>query len=228
MALLLLLPGLFWAWFICRQDRYDREPARVVLRVALMGAAAAVPASLAEAWLTGHVLALPGSPLFLSGVGFLLVVGPVEEFFKFFVVRRLACHDPAFNEPADGIVYAVAAAVGFATMENLGYVLAHGPNVLFLRGPWCTLGHVVFSAVWGSALGLERFHPNRRFGRGAVRRGRLLGSRAPAAHHNLLTPARPGTLLGFVLAGSTVPLVFLLFALIHRQLRRAVEASPLR
>jgi len=85
----------------------------------------------------------------------LLVVGPVEEFCKFAAVRWLAYKSRYFDEPIDGLVYAGAASLGFASLENVIYVLEFGPDVMLLRAPISTLGHLVFGSIWGYGLGLH-------------------------------------------------------------------------
>ena len=92
----------------------------------------------------------------------LFVVGPAEELSKFLAARLGAGRSMYFEEPMDGLVHGVAASLGFATLENMGYMLAFGPEVLIVRGPLSTLGHVVFGASWGYALGLHIQRPSRR------------------------------------------------------------------
>ena len=67
-----------------------------------------------------------------------------------------------FEEPLDGLVHGVAASLGFATLENMFYMLEFGPEILIVRGPLSTLGHVVFGASWGYAMGLYIQHPSLR------------------------------------------------------------------
>ncbi|UCG42114.1 MAG: PrsW family intramembrane metalloprotease [candidate division WOR-3 bacterium] len=55
--------------------------------------------------------------------GSLLIVGLVEESWKFLVVRLYACRAREFDEPYDGIMCAVVVALGFATLENIYYVV---------------------------------------------------------------------------------------------------------
>lgn len=54
---------------------------------------------------------------------------------------------PCFDEPGDGLVYSTAASLGFASLENLFYIVQFGPAVMILRAPLSTAGHVVFGAV---------------------------------------------------------------------------------
>lgn len=71
-----------------------------------------------------------------------------------------------FNEPVDGIIYAAAAGLGFATVENLLYVFsAYGDSFILAlqtgvaRGLLSVPAHVLFSTMWGAALGIARFMP---------------------------------------------------------------------
>jgi RsiW-degrading membrane proteinase PrsW (M82 family) len=94
-----------------------------------------------------------------------LVIGPAEELFKFLAVRLVMYRHPEFDEPLDGIIYASAAALGFASVENVFYVIdfTHGLGVrwaaLGLRSFLALPGHVIFAAVWGYALGRKKFDP---------------------------------------------------------------------
>ena len=93
----------------------------------------------------------------LGGIaaGMLFVVGPVEELCKFLAVRLKAYRSPYFDEPMDGLVYAAAASLGFASLENLFYVFEFGAEVMLVRAPLSTLAHLVFGCVWGYALGVH-------------------------------------------------------------------------
>jgi len=57
----------------------------------------------------------------------------------------------------DGILYAVACALGFATTENALYVYYLGPKLLLLRAFTATLAHVAFSGLVGYAMGSTKF-----------------------------------------------------------------------
>ena len=70
-------------------------------------------------------------------IGCFLVIGPCEELAKFLAVRLFVYRNKEFNEPLDGIIYAAAAALGFASLENVLYVIDwHTGHV-----QWGALGH---------------------------------------------------------------------------------------
>jgi RsiW-degrading membrane proteinase PrsW (M82 family) len=166
LSLLLLLaigPALFWLWYFYHRDRYEPEPLAWIVMIYLLGMAVTIPVALIEG-VTSLVLSE-----FLVAVA---VAPVVEEGAKFLVVRRTVYETPEFDEPVDGIVYAAAVGLGFATLENVIYVfsaletsfvfaLQTGIVRAFLSVP----GHVLFSAMWGYALGRAKFLPaNRRSG----------------------------------------------------------------
>lgn len=89
---------------------------------------------------------------------FLLTAIP-EELLKFaaFLIGAWWCSD--LDEPLDGIVYGAAAALGFASAENVFYLTDTGdPKVVALRGFTATLAHVGFTASLCFSVTLARFY----------------------------------------------------------------------
>ena len=154
-AVLALAPGLFWLWFFVRGRAYRPKPRALLVIAFLSGMLATVPAGILEFVL----LDLPGIDVegsLAAGVAAMLfVVGPVEELSKFAAVRLGPYRSLYFDEPRDGLVYAVAASLGFASLENLVYILSFGPEVMVLRAPVSTLAHVIFGSFWGIGLGIQ-------------------------------------------------------------------------
>jgi RsiW-degrading membrane proteinase PrsW (M82 family) len=174
-------PALFWFWFFARRDR-NPEPAQLLLRTFAWGAVMVLPAAILEVSLESVI-----------GTLAFFMVGPIEELAKFVAARNIA-RNKAFDEPVDGLIYATAAALGFATLENVLYMIQFGANVILVRGPLSTLGHILFAMPWGYAMAYKRF----RGGRWVLRRGLALG----AMLHGLFNL--------FLMAGSTEGLEWLL------------------
>jgi len=65
------------------------------------------------------------------------VVGLGEELLKYLVVVLYAFRKPSFNEPFDGIVYAVMVSLGFAAFENIIYVMEGGLGVAIAWNVYC-------------------------------------------------------------------------------------------
>ncbi len=180
-----LAPALFWLWYFYIKDRYDPEPRSWILWIFLLGMASTIPAALVEG-LIG--LVVPSE--FLIAV----IVAPiVEELGKFLVVYHFVFRHPVFDEPIDGIVYAVTAALGFAALENVLYIVAAYSETLSLplelsivRGILSVPGHALMSAMWGFALGQSLTRPAT-FGHLPVVHGLLLAIALHAAFNLLVS-----------------------------------------
>ncbi|MFO7649867.1 MAG: PrsW family glutamic-type intramembrane protease, partial [bacterium] len=90
-------------------------------------------------------------------LGALFIVGLVEETAKYVVVRFYAYHRREFDAPYDGILYSVVAALGFATVENVFYVLTHGAGAGVLRAFIAVPGHAFDGVLMGFFLGAAKF-----------------------------------------------------------------------
>lgn len=208
-----ILPALLWMTLFYRSDRYAPEPRKLVARTFLVGAIVAA----------AMVFSLKELPFKLSLMYSSVLIAPVsEEMAKFLCVRWTVYDNPEFNEPIDGMVYATAAALGFASVENILYVLnvwvaggkEAGVMVLAGRSVLSVPAHAIFSSVWGLALGWHKKLGTRRSGL-MVFLG-LLGGMVLHGLFNLLT--------GSNIFGGFVFLAFLalswrmVFVLIRRSL----------
>jgi RsiW-degrading membrane proteinase PrsW (M82 family) len=162
------LPGLFYMWIVYRQDKYDPEPHGWVAFIFFMGMLSTFPAVVVEQLVDSFIFPYtqgiaridPSSILF----GAYLIVGPVEEMFKLWAVLVVAANSHVFDEPLDGLVYAGAAALGFASLENALYCVQLGSSVYVPRAVMAVPAHLLFAGMWGWGLAFWRF-----------RRGGVLG-----------------------------------------------------
>lgn len=153
---LAIAPGVFWLWYFLAKDRLRPEPRALVRRVFFFGGASAFAAGLLEVGALGATgLSLDaGMPSALMAAAF---IGVIEEGVKFLTVLASAYRYTAFDEVLDGIVYAVAVSLGFATVENLFYVLTGGVGVGVARAVLSVPGHAFFGVVMGYYLGIAKF-----------------------------------------------------------------------
>ena len=151
--LLALAPGIFWLWFFIRRAVYRPGPRRLLVQTFLLGMVSTIPAGVVNAIFLDDSILNDATSLASVASGMLFVVGPAEETCKFLAVRFLAYRSPYFDEPGDGLVYSTAASLGFASLENLLYILQFGPAVMLVRAPLSTAAHVVFGSIWGYSLG---------------------------------------------------------------------------
>lgn len=155
--LLAVAPAAFWLWYFYNKDRYEPEPLSWILMVYIFGIVVTIPVAFIEGTLSIIV------PEFLIVV---MVAPIVEEAGKYLVVKKTVWESLEFDEPVDGIIYAAAAGLGFATLENVIYVFSALETSLLLalqtgllRALISVPGHVLFSAMWGYSLGKARFLP---------------------------------------------------------------------
>ncbi|MBI2935485.1 MAG: PrsW family intramembrane metalloprotease [Chloroflexi bacterium] len=194
-------PGLFWLWYFYHKGVYQPQPKGLVLRAFILGMLATVPAGILEWVLLPEDILQTTRPATFAMANF-LIIGPVEELSKYLAVRLGPYRSRYFSEPIDGIIYAAAVALGFASLENLGYMLNFGWKVILVRGPVSTLAHVLFSAPWGYALGITTLRGRARASIG----GMLLGSMLLHGAFNFLlfTHSLPMLLLIPLMVGTGV------------------------
>ncbi|NNF34294.1 MAG: PrsW family intramembrane metalloprotease [Saprospiraceae bacterium] len=90
-----------------------------------------------------------------------LIVALVEELSKYLFIRGVLFRSSHFNEPFDGIIYAVMVGMGFALTENLIYVLNGGGGTAIVRMFTAVPAHALFAVIMGFFLGeakLEHRH----------------------------------------------------------------------
>ncbi|MBV1756660.1 MAG: PrsW family intramembrane metalloprotease [Dethiosulfatibacter sp.] len=157
-------PGIALAIIIYLIDRYDREPVGLLVKTFIGGAIIVIPTIFLESFLSG--LNIFGGLLGVAYTSF-IVAGFSEEFFKRTVVMKVAYNHVAFDEKLDGIIYCVIASLGFATVENIMYVVFRFPDVetvglyrAFLSVP----AHMLFGITMGYYLSLAKFcsNPNKK------------------------------------------------------------------
>ena len=147
------------------------EPRDVVVKTAIFGGIAVIPILVIEIFLA-YALDLPADFTSIDSIGQAFLMGFVvaaftEESFKFFVLRGYAARHDAFDEPFDGIVYGVAASLGFAIVENVVYVfgewqesgLGAGITVAILRALTAVPMHAICGVIMGACIGIGRFKP---------------------------------------------------------------------
>lgn len=159
---LALAPGIFICLFIYLKDRYKREPFWLLLWAFVLGMLSTLPALLVQ---LGYAqVRLWENDGTMAAVAFFAfgVVGFSEEISKFLMLRIFLFNRKAFDEPFDGIVYAVMVGMGFATLENVMYVLQQGWTTGIMRMFLSVPAHGTFAVLMGYFTSLAKFNPQRR------------------------------------------------------------------
>ncbi len=155
--LLALGPVLAIFFFFWAKDKYEREPLKRLILTAGIGAASAIPVVIVE-MLWGHTM-MDVSALSLPELGFMAFVeiGVTEELFKSVAFFSTVYWSKYMNEPYDGMIYSVAAALGFAAVENILYVISGGIVTALVRAITAVPAHAVFGAFIGYFAGRAKF-----------------------------------------------------------------------
>lgn len=148
-----LVPAAFLMVQVYRLDRIEKEPAGLLLKLALFGALSGLAAGAIEGALTRVLdVTLGGGMLRLMLENF-LAVALVEEACKRWGVLKFAWRHPAFDYRFDAVVYCVFSALGFAALENILYVAEYGFAVAVSRALLSVPGHCFFAVYMGIYLG---------------------------------------------------------------------------
>lgn len=164
MSLLLLAvaPSMVIMLYIYFKDKIEKEPVKLVLRNFILGATASIFITSILGGIMNHVLPVTDpKSVFQQFLKAFFVVALVEELSKFFVVRIWAQPNKEFNEPYDGIVYAVAVSLGFATLENILYTYQYGAGTGIFRAFTAVPAHATFGILMGYFMGKAKFSTNK-------------------------------------------------------------------
>jgi protease PrsW len=154
---LAIAPGIAICIYILYKDRYNKEPMLNLGISFLLGIVSAVPAVIIQLLITKPSELLFGNTLFYTAFMAYIIVALSEEYCKFIMLRWYAYRRKAFDEPLDGIVYAVMVGMGFATIENIGYVMQHGWVTGIVRMLLSVPAHGTFAVLMGYYVGLAKF-----------------------------------------------------------------------
>ena len=155
--LLAILPPLLIAYYIYQKDKYEKEPKGLIIKSFIFGCVSVIPAIILENIYNQSLF----SNLFLY---VFFGIALIEEGVKYFFLRRYLYTKEEFNEPMDGIVYAVMISLGFATIENIGYVLNHPgqeTQIAIMRMFTAIPLHAVCGIILGYFVGLAKFSDNK-------------------------------------------------------------------
>ena len=160
---LAIAPGIAICLFIYFKDKYNKEPLGLLLWLFILGMFSTIPAVIIQVVFTKPAAQLMGEGILYTALFSYIIVALSEEGSKFLVLRVFSFKRKAFDDPFDGIIYAVMVGMGFATLENIGYVTEHGFATGITRMFLSVPAHATFAVLMGYHIGLAKFDPaNRR------------------------------------------------------------------
>ena len=114
--ILAVSPSLIWLFFYLKEDPHP-EPRLWIFIIFIMGVALAPIVIFLEMTLN----------IWGNGVLIFIIAPLVEEAAKYGVVHLSLNKNPVLNEPVDGMIYVIVAALGFAAIENVFAIFSFIP-----------------------------------------------------------------------------------------------------
>lgn len=157
---LAILPSLIWLFFYLKEDPHP-EPRYWLFIIFLTGAALAplvISLEMALSKIFNFFIAIP-----LEGGLLMFIIAPlVEEVAKYGVVHLALNKNPVLDEPADGMIYVIVAALGFAAIENVfaifSFVSIGAPGYFNVAFNFTSMRFISAVALHGLASGISGYY----------------------------------------------------------------------
>lgn len=158
-----LAPVFLIIIYIYLKDKYEKESKRILIYTFILGAVISIVISTILYNFFDLFLPTPNDfSVWQQFIKAFFIVALIEEFSKYVIVRYYNQPRKGFNEPFDGIIYAVMVSMGFAAVENLFYVFEGGIQVALLRAFTAIPAHATFGILMGYFMGKAKFSKNRK------------------------------------------------------------------
>jgi len=157
-----IIPMLVYLYLIWKNDKFEPEPARLVLISFVYGAVGAVVLALLMSLFFSYTISLFYSKNITSFLGAIMVAPVAEEIAKgLFLIVLL--NNMNFDNVTDGIVYGGAIGLGFGMTENFFYFFAQDTElyswvmVVIIRSLFSAVMHCIATATLGAFLAMYKF-----------------------------------------------------------------------
>lgn len=146
-----IAPSLALFSYFYLRDQFAQEPSRLLFQSFVYGAVLTFPILFLQ-----YVFTEEGvfNTVFASNI---LFPSLIEEFFKWLVLLIAIFRHVDFEDPYDGILYGASVSLGFATVENVIYLLEFGTDIAFIRALLPVSSHALFGVVMGYYFGKAKF-----------------------------------------------------------------------
>lgn len=156
---LAIMPTVLIMLFILKFDKYQKEPASLLVKLFLLGMLSVIPAIVGEygfEFISEELFGWIPSGIFTVLDAF-FCIALVEEFVKFAAVKLFGYKHSAYDEVYDGMIYCVTVSLGFATVENVIYVMQYGLATAVVRAVTSVPAHAMFALSMGYFMSLSKF-----------------------------------------------------------------------
>ena len=158
LILLAIAPIVIAILWIYLKDKYDKEPIRLLGKFFFLGAILSILGIVIEEYLIKINIFTGYSYIFYMSF---IVAGITEEGLKAMIFIPNILREKSFNEKLDGIIYSILLSLGFATVENIIYILFEDTKIAFevgiIRGIISIPAHVVFGITMGYYISKYKF-----------------------------------------------------------------------
>ncbi|WP_042223572.1 glutamic-type intramembrane protease PrsW [Oceanobacillus manasiensis] len=207
-----IAPAVALMSFFYLKDRYS-EPLPLLIRTFIIGCLLVFPIMFIQ-----YILTTEGftNNYFVESF---LYISLTEEFFKWFLFIYTIYHHSEFDAHYDGIVYAVAISLGFATVENVLYLLTNGIEYAFSRAIFPVSSHALIGVIMGYYFGKAKINKQHK------KRNIVMAFIIPFLLHgtyNYILKIVPTNWILFL-----IPFMILLWINGLRRVKIASEATPL-
>ena len=156
--ILAILPVSFFIGWIYFKDKYEKEPPIKLIEYFLLGILVSVLAIFLELYFS-KLNRFSGITEYLYIAFF--VTAFIEEGLKFIVLTPIILKDKNFNEKLDGIIYSIFLSLGFATIENIIYLMKERSDLTLglgiSRGLISIPSHIMFAITMGYYISKYKF-----------------------------------------------------------------------
>jgi RsiW-degrading membrane proteinase PrsW (M82 family) len=147
-----IVPTILWLLFWLREDRFQPEPVGLLVLTYIAGIFSVILILPLEGVLSSRVTDTTEK---------ILIFAFIEEVVKFIIVFLVDFHSSYLDEPIDYAVYLITGSLGFATMENILFLINTNQQISVsfliqtgtLRFLGATILHSILAAILGIILG---------------------------------------------------------------------------
>ena len=154
-----ILPSIVLGLYIYKNDKVEKEPKSLLIKLFLGGIVSVILTLMSTSLFTRifPILDYENSTNLLSlFISVFIGIALIEEVSKYIMLKKISWKSNDFRYIYDGIVYAVFVSLGFATIENILYVLNGGISVGIMRAILSIPAHAFFGIMMGLYYGMAK------------------------------------------------------------------------
>lgn len=146
-----IAPALALLSYFYLRNQMETEPRRALLHAFIYGAIITFPVLFIQFVLEEEQAF--SNPFFIN----VIFTSSLEEVVKWLIIFAVILRHVEFDDPYDGILFGAAVSLGFATVENVIYLLSFGLDQAFMRALLPVSSHALFGVVMGYYYGKGKF-----------------------------------------------------------------------